>query len=82
MNCKIHLYVYVVQLCLNSPVDNISRAVDYLNGELARILLWATANSLCLIHGKSKCILQHRRSVVPTISTDVVMNGEKIKKKI
>ena len=28
--------------------------------------------------GKSKCILQHRRSVVPTIPRDVVLNGEKV----
>ena len=78
LNCKIHLYADDVQLCLNSPVNDISRAVDCLNGELARIFLWATANGLCLNPGKSKCILLHRRSDVPTIPRDVVLNGEKV----
>ena len=76
--CNIHLYADDVQLCLNSPVDDISGAVDCLNGELAWILLWATANGLCLNPRKSKCILLHRGSVVPTIPRDVVMNGKNI----
>ena len=62
----------------SSTVDDISRAVYCLLGELARIFLWAPANGLCLNPGKSKCIVLHRRSVVPTIPEDVVMNGEKI----
>ena len=74
-NCKIHLYANGVQLCLNSPVDDISRAVDCFNGELGWIFLWAPANGLCLKPGQSKCILLHRRSVVPIIPGDVVMNG-------
>ena len=49
-----------------------------MNGELAWIFLWATANGLCLNPGKSKCILLHRRSVVPTVPRNVVMNGETI----
>ena len=49
-----------------------------LNWALARIFLIATANGLCLNPGKSKCILLHRRSVVPIIPRNVVMNGEKI----
>ena len=65
--------------CLNSPVDDISHTVDCLKGGFARIFLWATANGLCLNSGKSKCILLLRRIVVPTISRDVVMNGEEIK---
>ena len=59
-------------------MDDISRTVDCLNGELARIFLWATDNGLCLNLVKSKCILLHRRSVEPTIPRDVVMNGENI----
>ena len=69
LNCKIHSYSDDVQLCLNSSVDDISRDVDYLKGELARI--WATANGLYLNPGKSKCILLHRRSVVPTIPKEL-----------
>ena len=67
LNYKIHLYADEVQLCLNSPVDDISRAVDCLNGELGRIFLWATANGLCLNPGKS----------IPVV---VVMNGEKVER--
>ena len=44
LNCKIHLYADDVQLSLK--IDDISRSVDYLNGELARIFLWANANGL------------------------------------
>ena len=76
LNCKIHLYADDVQLCLNSRVDDISHGVDCLNGEFARIFLWATANGLCLNPGKSKCILLHRRSVVPTIPADIMTNGD------
>ena len=68
-----------MQLCLNSPVDDIPRAVDCLNGELAGIFLWGAANGLCLKPGKAKCILLQRRSVVPTIPRNVMMNGEKFK---
>ena len=72
------MYSDDVKLCLNSPVDDISSVAERLNGELARIFLWATANGLCLNPRKSKCILLHRRSVVLTIPNDTVKDGEKI----
>ena len=41
--------------------------------------MWVTVNGLCLNPLKLKCILLHRRSVVPTIPRDVVMNGKEMK---
>lgn len=78
LHCKIHLYADDVQPYLSSPVHNMSLAADCLNGELARIFLWATANGLCLNPSKSKCMVLHRRSVAPTFIGDILMNNVKI----
>lgn len=77
-NCKIHLYADDVQLTLSSPVQNTAVGISYLNDDLNKIFLWASANGLCLNPSKSKCIIISKKNLVCSISDDIILNGERI----
>lgn len=77
-HCKIHMYADDVQLYINSPVHSVENNIARLNEDLNNIFLWATANGLCLNPHKTKCIVVHKKTIVPVISSDIIINGEKI----
>lgn len=77
-HCKVHMYADDVQLHLSSPVASIKENVEKLNSDLNNVHLWATENGLCLNPLKSKCLLIHKKTVVPLIEDNILIDNKKI----
>lgn len=76
--CKIHMYADDVQMYLGAKVGSLDEAAYRINSDLDTVLVWASANGLCLNPLKSKCLVLHRRTTGRLPDIDIGLNGQRI----
>lgn len=75
---KMQMYADDVQLYLSCTKSSINHKVIELNNDLNKILVWASANGLCLNPRKSKCLIIRKRTVKINDDINIYLGDSKI----
>lgn len=77
-NCNIRLYADDVQLYMSCEKNSMDECIRNLNTILDRVYSWATANGLAINPTKSKCLIIGKRSLIPSLAPQIVLNHQSI----